>query len=72
MDLLNGDAGDARLGTALLWVALRAMWEVGYAYAIIGGVGPQEFYARAVAATLIDGSTPGIFAGMLADQGTDA
>jgi hypothetical protein len=44
------------------------MWEVGYAYAIIGGVGPQEFYARAAAATLIDGSTPGIFAGMLTDS----
>lgn len=52
-------------GTALLLVALWAMrWE-GYAYAIIGGVGPADFYTRVCGAVLIDDSTPGIYAGLL-------
>jgi GNAT superfamily N-acetyltransferase len=53
------------IGRALLLAALHAQREQGYAYAIIGGVGPAEFYARTVGATAISGSTPGIYAGML-------
>lgn len=53
------------LGKALLWVALRAMREAGYGYAVIGGVGPAEFYAKAVGAVDIEGSDPGIYRGML-------
>ena len=53
------------IGTALLLVALHAMAAEGYAYAIIGGVGPAEFYAKAVGAVPIAGSTPGIYAGLL-------
>jgi GNAT superfamily N-acetyltransferase len=53
------------VGKALLWAALHAMWEVGYGYAIIGGVGPAEFYAKAVGAVLIEGSSPGIYGGVL-------
>ena len=53
------------VGRALLLAALHAQRAQGYAYAIIGGVGPAEFYARAVGATPIAGSTPGIYAGML-------
>jgi predicted N-acetyltransferase YhbS len=34
------------LGRALLPASLWALRESGYAYAIIGGVGPAEFYAR--------------------------
>jgi len=37
----------------------------GYAYAIIGGVGPQDFYAKTVGAVLIDGSSPGVYGGTL-------
>lgn len=39
----------------------------GYAYAIIGGVGPhvQGFYEKAVGAVLIEGSEPGVYGGML-------
>jgi hypothetical protein len=37
-------------------------------YAIIGGVGPAEFYAKAVGAVPIEGSTPGIYAGMLSNR----
>ncbi|PYS77436.1 MAG: GNAT family N-acetyltransferase [Acidobacteria bacterium] len=50
------------LGRALLLASLRGLRESGYAYAIIGGVGPAEFYARAVGATLIPDSSPGIYA----------
>jgi GNAT superfamily N-acetyltransferase len=49
------------LGTRLLLECLRAMREMGYAYAIIGGVGPKEFYAKTVGAVEIPDSTPGIY-----------
>src|SRR3954465_1468478 len=41
------------LGRALLLASLWGMRELGYAYAVIGGVGPAEFYERAVGARLI-------------------
>jgi GNAT superfamily N-acetyltransferase len=53
------------IGTALLLMALQAMAADGYAYAIIGAAGPAEFYANTVGAVPIEGSTPGIYAGML-------
>jgi len=49
------------VGTALLLACLHAMRANGYAYAIIGGLGPSEFYAKAVGATPIEASTPGIY-----------
>jgi ribosomal protein S18 acetylase RimI-like enzyme len=49
------------LGTRLLLECLRSMKEIGYAYAIIGGVGPKEFYVKAVGAIDIPESTPGIY-----------
>jgi GNAT superfamily N-acetyltransferase len=51
----------AGVGRALLLACLHAMRDQGYAYAIIGGVGPAEYYARTVGATPIAGSTPGIY-----------
>lgn len=59
------DARGRGIGKALLLASLQAMHAAGYGYAIIGAVGPAEFYAKAVGATLIDGSAPGIYAGML-------
>jgi hypothetical protein len=53
------------IGTALLLVTLHAMAAEGYAYAIIGGVGPADFYAKTVGAVPIAGSTPGIYANLL-------
>jgi len=53
------------IGRALLLVALHAQREQGYAYAIIGGVGPAGYYEKAVGARPIEGSDPGIYAGML-------
>ena len=51
------------IGTLLLLRALEALAAEGYAYAIIGGVGPAAFYERAVGAILIPGSEPGIYGG---------
>jgi len=53
------------IGRVLLVQCLMAMREMGYAYAIIGGVGPVEFYSRTVGAVLIPDSTPGIYTDML-------
>jgi len=58
------------IGRALLLAALHAQRARGYAYAIIGGVGPAEFYAKTVGAVAIAGSTPGIYGGMLARRPT--
>ena len=49
------------LGTRLLLECLRSMKEMGYAYAIIGGVGPKDFYVKTVGAIEIPDSTPGIY-----------
>ena len=49
------------IGRALLLSALHAQRAQGYAYSIIGGVGPAEFYAKTVGAVAIEGSTPGIY-----------
>jgi len=49
------------IGRALLLRSLAAMREEGYGYAIIGGVGPQEFYQKCAGAVLIPDSNPGIY-----------
>ena len=53
------------VGRALLLACLQAMRAEGYAYAIIGGAGPVDFYAKACSAVPIAGSQPGIYRGML-------
>ncbi|BCW97754.1 MAG: GNAT family N-acetyltransferase [Armatimonadota bacterium] len=60
----TGVAEDFRgrgIGYALLLACLYGMWEMGYAYAIIGGAGPVDFYRRAVNAEVIEDSVPGIY-----------
>jgi predicted N-acetyltransferase YhbS len=54
-----------KLGKALLLASLHAMKENGFAYAIIGGVGPVEFYRKNVDAVIIEKSNPGIYACVL-------
>ena len=49
------------IGRALLLRSLAAMRAEGYAYAVIGGVGPQEVYKKCVGAMLIPDSVPGIY-----------
>lgn len=52
------------LGRVLLLQCLSSLAAEGYAYAIIGGVGPARFYEKACGAVLIPGSTPGIYRDM--------
>lgn len=49
------------IGRVLLLQSLEAMAAEGYAYAIIGGVGPRVFYERVAGAVVIEGSDPGIY-----------
>jgi predicted N-acetyltransferase YhbS len=53
------------IGHALLLASLLDLKGMGYAYAIIGDVGPSAFYERTVGATAIPNSEPGIYAGLL-------
>jgi hypothetical protein len=53
------------VGHALLLTTLLDMYAQGYAYGVIGGAGPMEFYRRSVGAVPIEGSEPGIYRGML-------
>ena len=53
------------IGKALLMKALEGLHNLGYAYGFIGGVGPKEFYAKAVGAVGIPGSDPGIYVDIL-------
>ncbi len=46
------------IGAALLLRTLEAMREAGYLYAIIGAVGPAEFYARVCGAVSLPGEWP--------------
>ena len=50
-----------RIGKALLLACLLEMKIKGYGYAIIGWVGPREFYEKSVGAVIIPNSTPGIW-----------
>ncbi|BBO88732.1 GNAT family N-acetyltransferase [Desulfosarcina ovata] len=49
------------LGRIVLLATLHEMAQAGYAYAIIGGVGPMAFFEKWVGAFPIPGSTPGIY-----------
>lgn len=64
----TGVAEQARglgIGKALLFLALEGLRDLGHAYAIIGGVGPREFYQKNCGAIEIPGSDPGIYADLL-------
>ncbi len=50
------------LGQALLLASLHGLKELGYAYGIIGGAGPTDFYAKSCGAVAIPDSSPGIYA----------
>jgi len=53
------------VGKALLLASLFSLREMGYAYAIIGVVGPVEFYQKACGAVVIEGSDRGVYVDML-------
>ncbi len=48
-------------GALLLLRSLESMRDMGYGYAIIGWVGPAEFYTRIVGATVIEASDRGVY-----------
>jgi GNAT superfamily N-acetyltransferase len=60
-ELVHPDRRERGIGRALLIAALHAMRAEGYAYAIIGWASSIEFYQKAVGATVIEGSEPGIY-----------
>jgi len=53
------------IGSMLIRQALADMKAKGYAYAILGWVGPGEFFTRVVGATVIERSEPGLYRGLL-------
>jgi len=58
-------AREKGIGTALVLAAMWGLFEMGYVYGIIGGVGPVEFYRKTVGAVEIEGSEPGIYTNIL-------
>jgi GNAT superfamily N-acetyltransferase len=53
------------IGKVLLSKSLESLREMGYAYAIIGGVGPAEYYEKTVGAKPIEGSEVSIYQNLL-------
>jgi hypothetical protein len=49
------------LGAALLFRCLESMRDMGYGYAVIGGVGPAAFYEKVCGAFVIPGSETGVY-----------
>ncbi|NAY90506.1 GNAT family N-acetyltransferase [Muricauda sp. JGD-17] len=62
--VLSSERGK-RIGEVLLIKALGALREMGYAYAIIGGVGPVEYYKKTVNAHVIEKSERSIYQNLL-------
>jgi len=59
------------LGAALLFRCLKSMREMGYAYAVIGGVGPAGFYEKVCGAFVIPGSEVGVYGPLLELMGKE-
>ncbi|MFW5981669.1 MAG: GNAT family N-acetyltransferase [Halanaerobiaceae bacterium] len=53
------------IGKVLLLKSLEAMREMGYAYAIIGGAGPVDYYKKVCGAEVIEKSEQGIYKDIL-------
>jgi GNAT superfamily N-acetyltransferase len=56
------------IGKALLVSSLEGLRDLGYVYAIIGGVGPVRFYQKTVGAIVIPDSEPGIYTDPVASE----
>ena len=59
--VLEGERGKG-IGKALLIAGLHGLREMGYAYAIVGWAGQEEFYRKTVGAISIPDSSPGVYA----------
>jgi len=53
------------IGKGLLIESLWGLYDLGYAYGIIGAAGPVEFYQKTVGAIVIPNSVPGVYADLL-------
>ncbi|MBR4941619.1 MAG: GNAT family N-acetyltransferase [Clostridia bacterium] len=58
---VSKEARGQGIGSALLLRTLEAMRDESYAYAIIGAVGPVDFYQKTVGAQLIENGDGGIY-----------
>jgi len=65
---VDATARGGGVGAGLLLACLYDMRAQGYAYGVIGGAGPQDFYARTCGATPIEGSAPGLYRGLLRED----
>ncbi len=62
---VSEEARGTGIGKALLFRCMEALKESGYVYGVIGGVGPREFYEKAIGATEIPNSDPGVYRDIL-------
>lgn len=62
---VSEEARGLGIGKALLYKCMEALRDQGYAYGIIGGVGPIAFYEKAIGATVIEGSENSIYLDIL-------
>lgn len=53
------------IGKGLLFACLEGLRDMGYGYAIIGGAGPVDFYAKCVNASVIPDAGAGIYLDMI-------
>ena len=57
------------IGKVLLIKALMSLRALGYAYAVIGGVGPAAYYQKVVGAVIIEGSGRSVYQDLLRKDG---
>ncbi|WP_236951382.1 GNAT family N-acetyltransferase [Ketogulonicigenium robustum] len=69
---VSADHRGKGIGLGLLYHTLMAMRAQGHAYAIIGSVGPADFYAQTVGAMPIPADDAGIYQGLLRRPETTA
>jgi len=62
---VSEEARGKGVGTVLLLKSLAALQESGYAYAVIGGAGPVEYYKKICKAQVIENSEESIYQDML-------
>jgi hypothetical protein len=65
-------ARGAGVGRAICLAVAHEMRAKGYQYAVIGAVGPREFYERTFGAVAIPDSEPGMYRGMLRSPRTSS
>ncbi|MBE2183923.1 MAG: GNAT family N-acetyltransferase [Anaerolineae bacterium] len=53
------------IGTAIMLACMHDMLAQGYMYAIVGHVGPIDYYQKAISAIVIEDSTPSVLVGLL-------